>query len=248
MAQTQEQPQPKKYGLLSAEAAIALVVAFINLALDQADIHIMLISWISVLTCIVLCVDVLRRTTWVAHTQYGRRRLAIGSSTITLVFVAFGIFLSVHKGATEKEAGVKIPYRAVPTPVHIDFDTVGILPGVIGVEDSVTAAQVGSMNTEGPLKANPGQAVIFTIDREFPNAEFIILCDRPCQATSAVIFNSIYFTSRPLHTDEAANITLIRIETPTLLEPRSKVGINVRSRDSGWIHVLQVERHIPTKV
>lgn len=244
MAQTEEQPQPKKYGLLSAEAAIALVVAFINLALDQADIHIMLISWISVLTCIVLCVDVLRRTTWVAHTQYGRRRLTIGSSTIVLVFVAFGIFLSIHKRATES---VKIPDRVVSAPVRIDFGTVGILPGVIGVEDSATAAQVGSINPEGPLKANPGQAVIFTIDREFPNAEFIILCDRPCQATSAVIFNSIYFTSRPLHTDKA-NITIIKIETPILLEPRSKVGINVRSRDSGWIHILQVERHILTKV
>lgn len=79
------------------------MVALINLALDQADIHIVTISWISVLACIVLCIDALRRTNWAAHPQYGKLRLALGSGGILLAFLSFGVFLSLHKKALPAE-------------------------------------------------------------------------------------------------------------------------------------------------
>ena len=85
--------------IISLEAAIALIVALINLALDQADIHIVAVSWISIAACIVLAVDILRRTKWTAHAVQRRKRLVVGSCVIALAFIAFGVFLSVHKKA-----------------------------------------------------------------------------------------------------------------------------------------------------
>jgi hypothetical protein len=115
------QEAPKSQGrFISVEAGICLVVALVNLALDQADIHIMLISWLSVLGCIVLCVDMLRRTKWVKHPDHGRKRLAAGSGAIFLAFVAFGIFLSFHKKAvaeTKVETAHVMPAPSPPPDV-----------------------------------------------------------------------------------------------------------------------------------
>lgn len=102
--------------IISAEAAVALVVALVNLALDQADIHIMLISWISVLACIILCVDVLRRTAWVKHPEHGKTRLMAGAGVILVAFLAFGIFLSLHKKADAKNMVETGPTRVMLTP------------------------------------------------------------------------------------------------------------------------------------
>jgi len=83
---------------LSLEAIGALLLALINLALDQADIHIMLISWFSVFACIALCVDALRRTEWFAQKGgYYSRHFAASCTLITILFISFGIFLSIHK-------------------------------------------------------------------------------------------------------------------------------------------------------
>jgi hypothetical protein len=104
-----ESSNPNQTGIISAESAIALVVALVNLALDQADIHVMIISWISVLACISLCVDVLRRTPWARHPRYGDKRLTIGSVTIVMAFLGFGAFLSLHKKAVAETPISKPP-------------------------------------------------------------------------------------------------------------------------------------------
>jgi hypothetical protein len=63
----------------------------------------MIVSWISVLACIALCVDILRRTNWATHPQFGKRRLTLGSGAILIVFLSFGVFLSMHKKALSGE-------------------------------------------------------------------------------------------------------------------------------------------------
>jgi hypothetical protein len=103
-------PKPNQNRIISTEATIALVVTIFNLALDQADKHIRIISWISVLACIVLCVDLFRRTSWATHPRYGMRRLWVGSGLICMAFLAFGIFLSLHKKElADTSTGAKAP-------------------------------------------------------------------------------------------------------------------------------------------
>jgi len=82
---------------LSLEAIAALVVALINLALDQADIHIVLVSWLSVAACITLCIDALRRTQWIGNVGIVSGRFMGISLVIVVSFVALGVFLSHHK-------------------------------------------------------------------------------------------------------------------------------------------------------
>jgi hypothetical protein len=105
-------------GIISIEAAIALIVAFVNLALDQADIHIMAISWVSVAACIVLALDILRRTGWASNRVHTRKRMTIGSSIILFVFIGFGAFLSLHKKAVPQgrtdSAGLARPMQNAP--------------------------------------------------------------------------------------------------------------------------------------
>jgi hypothetical protein len=132
---------------------------------------------------------------------------------------------------------------SLPIPPKIrNLGTVGIYGGYVGVEP-LTTDHHADVKTEGSLAMNPGQAVFFTVDREFPNAAFLIQCDRPCKATNAIMHGSIYFAPHPLDT-EKANITAMRTGTPTPLESGSEIGITVRSRDKDWIHVLRVEGYI----
>jgi len=87
-------PETKYIRPLSIEAVIALVVALINLALDQADIHIMLVSWVSTFSCIGLCIDALRRTEWIGAKGTKSSRFILTGIAITSVFLVFGWFLS----------------------------------------------------------------------------------------------------------------------------------------------------------
>lgn len=86
---------------LSVEAIVALIIAFVNLALDQADIHVMLISWMSVLACIVLCLDALRRTEWAAEIGHKSKRFISSCGCVVAVFLAFGVLLSHQKEVAE---------------------------------------------------------------------------------------------------------------------------------------------------
>jgi hypothetical protein len=79
---------------ISIEGAVCLIVALINLALDQADIHFTLISWISTVACLGLGIDILRRTKWVTHPNYGEMRSLCGSGVIAGLALAFGLFLT----------------------------------------------------------------------------------------------------------------------------------------------------------
>jgi hypothetical protein len=112
--------QPSRPGqqrrIISIEAAVALIVALVNLALDQADIHILLISWVSIAACVALAIDILRRAEWTQHPQRGNARLLIGSGVVVIAFVAFGLFLTLHKkGNAEGGAAQSVPPRAEPS-------------------------------------------------------------------------------------------------------------------------------------
>lgn len=102
--------------IISLEATIGLVVALINLALGQADIHIMLIVWISALLCILLCTDILRRTKWASHPDYGRRRFTLACVAILIAFLSFGASLSLHTRAVENATEQEVSRRTMPAP------------------------------------------------------------------------------------------------------------------------------------
>jgi hypothetical protein len=114
--------------LLSVEAVAALILALVNLALDQAEIHILLISWISIIICVALAIDALRRTAWVTHPIRGSVRFWAGSSGLVLAFLAFGVFLSLHKAEAKSHAAIP----PSPRPFRGDLDChVAIQPGVM---------------------------------------------------------------------------------------------------------------------
>jgi len=95
-----------KRRIISLEAGIALVVALTNVVLEQAEVHIMAIVRIGVLLSILLCVDILTRTKWVSHPEYGKLRLTLGLGVILAAFLSFGAFLSTHKrSVAESTAG-----------------------------------------------------------------------------------------------------------------------------------------------
>jgi hypothetical protein len=85
------------HGIVSKEAALALVVALVALALDQADIHIMIVSWVCMILCIILSIDALRKSTWVSRRAQRTVYLGVGSIAIVVAFLCFGLFLSAHK-------------------------------------------------------------------------------------------------------------------------------------------------------
>jgi hypothetical protein len=89
---------------LSIEAIVAIVIALINLALDQADIHIMIISWISVIACIGLSIDALRRTRWSARVGYRSKPFVSCCTVVAAIFIAFGVSLSLHTKSYESES------------------------------------------------------------------------------------------------------------------------------------------------
>lgn len=82
---------------LSLEAIAALILALVNLALDQADIHNIFVSWGSVVACIFLSSDALRRTEWAQHPRAGTARRVFGYVLITAAYFAFGWFLTTHR-------------------------------------------------------------------------------------------------------------------------------------------------------
>ncbi|MBB5060819.1 hypothetical protein HDF16_005555 [Granulicella aggregans] len=84
---------------LSFEFIIAAVLALINFALDQADIHIMLITWVSLLACVALLIDGLRRTQWAVRIGWKSKSFGFCSFVILLIFSLFGYYLSSRKKA-----------------------------------------------------------------------------------------------------------------------------------------------------
>jgi len=106
----------------SFEAVAALVVTLGIFALDQADIHIMALSWLSVVVCISLVVDAIRRTGWASDARRGRRRLIGGSIATVLMFAAFGVFLSVH---TTKHPELSLPNESVSPIFAATYNSYG---------------------------------------------------------------------------------------------------------------------------
>ncbi len=101
---------------LSIEAIVALILALFNLGLDQAEIHILLISWFSVAACIVLSLDAARRTKWAAKVGYRSNRFISACGAIVIVFLGAGVLLSIHKKTSDNSSvAVRQPEnRATP--------------------------------------------------------------------------------------------------------------------------------------
>jgi hypothetical protein len=112
---------------LSLEFIIAAVIALLNFALDQADIHIMLVSWLSIGACIALLVDGLRRTEWAVRVGKKSLRFLSACTAILVVFGVFGVYLGLHNrsGADQKEpqqdsvGQTLTPPSPQPTPPEI---------------------------------------------------------------------------------------------------------------------------------
>jgi hypothetical protein len=109
--------------------------ALINFALDQADIHIMLITWVSLFVCSGLLIDALRRTQWIDRIGWKSKTFISCSLLICLAFGAFGHYLWSHKHEsaeqTEKrgrpaDTGLKSPavQQSIVVPVQPQINPV----------------------------------------------------------------------------------------------------------------------------
>jgi hypothetical protein len=102
-----------QHHIISFEAG--LVVMLIKVALEQANIHTMSISWISLLLSILFCVDILRRTKRASYPECGRLRFTVGLGVILAVFVSFGAFICIYwRSAAESAAGVGASRHTIP--------------------------------------------------------------------------------------------------------------------------------------
>src|SRR6185312_9705001 len=82
------------------------------------------------------------------------------------------------------------------------------LPDIVGLKMSdATGRNLSPL--EGELANNPGQSATFTLDRSFPEAIFDITCDRPCQATDAIIAG--VREPREMHDPDDPNATGIAV-------------------------------------
>lgn len=91
---------------LSLEFVLAAVIALVNFALDQADIHIMLISWLSMLACTALLIDLLRRTDW--GRSVGSSSFLSVAALIAICFFLFGAYLSRHQAKEHSPTATEI--------------------------------------------------------------------------------------------------------------------------------------------
>jgi hypothetical protein len=112
--------ESKKFRL-SVDFVLSAVLAFVNLALDQADIHIMLVSWLSVVACIVLVIDAVRRTEW-AEAKGSSSRLVIAMHLLVSgSFIGFGVYLQIRKNSAESMKEItKYPLRVDSMWVNTD--------------------------------------------------------------------------------------------------------------------------------
>jgi len=116
---------------LSIEAVVALLVAFINLALDQADVHIVAVSWGSMILCIALSLDALRRTDWILSKGKKSREFVISSIVITTVFLGLGWFLSLPKKGSEASSQTnQLGAQIRPTSISYTVPVIGQKPMV----------------------------------------------------------------------------------------------------------------------
>ena len=86
--------------------------------------------------------------------------------------------------------------------------------------------------------------MFFSVDKDFPNAAFLIFCDQACQATTAKVFGIMYYTFQPMLTDKPT-IVMVRIGTPVPLPARTRIEVTVRSKGNNGIKVLHVDGYVP---
>jgi len=129
---------------LSFEFICATIIALFAFALDQADIHIMLVSWICIAAISVLLIDGLRRAKWASIRGKGSRQFQAAVVASIIVPVAFGIYLTAHRKIEEilataeqmahaqveednKKTAVEIQCNTDSLPIHIASNDTGHL-------------------------------------------------------------------------------------------------------------------------
>jgi hypothetical protein len=81
----------------SGEFIFAAFLGLLNFALDQADIHIMLISWLSMIAISALLADGLRRTPWAVRVGSASLQFRVSVAIVIILPLCFGLYLSHHK-------------------------------------------------------------------------------------------------------------------------------------------------------
>jgi hypothetical protein len=99
------------------------------------------------------------------------------------------------------------------------------------------------MNMDGPLAANPGVSLNFTVDGIFQNPIFLAMCDRPCSATSAHAGG--VSSPRMLKSPQDPRIAGAALGLMGPLMPGNPVTINIHSADSQTVTILHVEGYVP---
>jgi hypothetical protein len=105
---------------LSFEFIFAIVIALINFALDQADVHVLLITWLTLVLAAVLLIDGFRRTEWIRKLGYKSVPFFSSCLLICLAFVAFGWYLWGHKPKKPVKDASKVATAHISAQLVID--------------------------------------------------------------------------------------------------------------------------------
>lgn len=108
--------------------------------------------------------------------------------------------------------------------------------------DPIDTSKQG-MSMEGPMAANPGLNLSFTVDRIFQNPMFLVLCDRACFATAATVGGA--FSPQMLNSPQDPRVAGVALGLMGPLMPGNPVTLNIRSADDQKVTILHVEGYVP---
>jgi len=108
---------------LSLEFIGATVIALINFALDQADIHIMLITWLSIVVCVCLVLDGVRRTEWALRVGRSSVKFISSVCVIVLIFASLSVWIQKrHSADIARNESPKSPENVKPAPAFVPLE------------------------------------------------------------------------------------------------------------------------------
>jgi hypothetical protein len=85
---------------------------------------------------------------------------------------------------------------------------------------------------------NPGYTLTFSVDHEFPDPKFLVLCDRPC-TMSLVDVQVIRTDPAGMHSQDNPNLTGLRLGALFPLSAKVPVTLRITSKDTAPISIIQ---------
>jgi len=157
---------------------------------------------------------------------------APGSSVAASITVSGDVSQSNSGGCNQLAIGNNNTNNCTPPP-----------PNVVDLHLSALAAEEKpAVRREGDAAHRPGAEATFSVDGIFPNAMFVIVCDRPCQATNLMV-RSAAFSLQLLDTN-GPSIAVAVVGSAAPLVPGQLIFLRVRSLDDRAVAIVSVSGYV----